>query len=101
MLINKQLINEMLYGKFQDKPINQALLVQIKATVHTYLKHLEEIKQIPPVPFEVICDSTNNTPESIADGRIVWDVVLPDWFVEEMYKQTDGGLYESGKTGPG
>jgi hypothetical protein len=40
---------------------------------------MEKTKKKPPkkMPFSVVCDSTNNTPEDIAEGRLTVTVTLP------------------------
>jgi hypothetical protein len=83
MSVNAQYLRDLLVDEFLSEPISPMLLREITNRAHQLLEKWKNEGSIEPLQYILICDESNNPPESIQSGFLNIDVRPPDWWVEQ------------------
>lgn len=83
MTVNAKYLRDLLTDEFRYEPISPVLLRQITHRAHQLLEQWKAEGSIEALPCVVVCDESNNSPESIKKGYLNIDVRPPEWWVNQ------------------
>lgn len=90
MELSYESIKEILTEEFKYEVVDERLRYRVRQRAHELVSQL----LLSDGQFRVVCDESNNPPESVEQGILNVDLKMPDWWVEwylnELYGGSDG-----------
>lgn len=99
MELSYESIKEILTEEFKYEVADERLRYRVRQRTRELVSQL----LLPDDQFRVVCDESNNPPESVKHGILNVDLKMPDWWTErylnELYGGSDGE-HETNRTCP-